>query len=578
MKISIEETKLCKICDKKFKSSRLKIHHVKKEHGLNFEEYIIKVYYNDIYPKCKCGCGTILSFKPFKRGPFFSEYTTNHFPRDPHSSETIELIKKNTKKAIKEKFGVENVFVLRQMKEKAKKTKLEKYGDENYNNMDKNKQTMLDKYGVDNGRYLVKNTKTSVIEKEVADKLNAEHKFVYKNKEFDIRLENDLIEIDGDFWHPDKLENLTLIQISSAINDKNKIDIINESDFNMYKIHTSNIPENISLDTLKENSYEPDYSISYYQKILTKEYFKRYIEKKGKDKLKKYNLLLLKFIRTFQKDFPYMITYEKLNTIIETINRYDMNRIIDGNIFKNYISTVGVNYLKSHFKSYWHSKYESNRLSPYEAWYDDDVMRKVIAYRIGINNSNEVFDFSLHQLIRGLAARRYTISFFKPLLAASIYKYFLGGIKQPIVIDPCAGFGGRMLGFKSVYPDGKYIGIEPNGDIYNELVKLSKKFNNVELYNCKLEDYTESFDCDLTFTSVPYYNNETYSNGTNIEIEEWKNMMKYLLGNYKNVLVNISQNSYKLLNFNYSEKYIINNNTSHFNQSNNIKEELLLKL
>lgn len=36
--------------------------------------------------------------------------------------------------------------------EKSKKTKLEKYGNENYNNIEKNKQTCLEKYGVDNIR------------------------------------------------------------------------------------------------------------------------------------------------------------------------------------------------------------------------------------------------------------------------------------------------------------------------------------------------------------------------------------------------------------------------------------------
>ena len=72
-------------------------------------------------------------------------------------------------------------------------------------------------------------------------------------------------------------------------------------------------------------------------------------------------------------------------------------------------------------------------------------MQEVIDYRIGLNNSDDIFDFSLHQLIRGLSARRITTSFFKPLLAASIYKHFIGNeVLNPVVFDPCCGFGGTF--------------------------------------------------------------------------------------------------------------------------------------
>jgi hypothetical protein len=53
-----------------------------------------------------------------------------------------------SKEAIKEQFGVDNVFQLEHIKEKSKKTKLEKYGDENYNNLEKNKLTTFERYGV----------------------------------------------------------------------------------------------------------------------------------------------------------------------------------------------------------------------------------------------------------------------------------------------------------------------------------------------------------------------------------------------------------------------------------------------
>lgn len=142
-KVSLEEAKTCQICKEKFKSTRKRSYHVRKKHNLNFEEYIVKVYFDGKWPECKCGCETKLSFKGRKLGPWFSNYTKNHFPRDSHSKKTKKKIEKRTKKAIKEKFGVENVFQLDSIKEKSKKTKKRKYGNKNYNNKEKNIKSQL---------------------------------------------------------------------------------------------------------------------------------------------------------------------------------------------------------------------------------------------------------------------------------------------------------------------------------------------------------------------------------------------------------------------------------------------------
>jgi len=232
--------------------------------------------------------------------------------------------------------------------------------------------------------------------------------------------------------------------------------------------------------------------------------------------------------------------------------------------------------LKSHFMSYWKSRYSVNA-SPIQMWSDDETMKKIIKYRIGINNSDEIFNFSLHQLVRGISARRACISFFKPQLAANIYNHFLTGISNPSVIDPCAGFGGRLLGFKSIFPNGKYIGIEPNPETYAELQTLAKEFTNVELHNCKLEEYTGNKDCDLTFTSVPYFGTEIYSDGLIQTEANWKRMMHTLTESYKNILLNISEASYNSYPFQYEEKYLLENNVSHFSKNKDKKHEYILK-
>lgn len=61
--------------------------------------------------------------------------------------ENIEARINASKKAVKEKFGVDNVFQLEFIKDKSKETKREKYGDENYNNFEKQVKTIREKYG-----------------------------------------------------------------------------------------------------------------------------------------------------------------------------------------------------------------------------------------------------------------------------------------------------------------------------------------------------------------------------------------------------------------------------------------------
>ncbi len=61
--------------------------------------------------------------------------------------EILQKQSESYKKTMRENFGVENSFQLENVKEKSKETKLEKYGDENYNNPEKVHQTKLEKYG-----------------------------------------------------------------------------------------------------------------------------------------------------------------------------------------------------------------------------------------------------------------------------------------------------------------------------------------------------------------------------------------------------------------------------------------------
>jgi G:T-mismatch repair DNA endonuclease (very short patch repair protein) len=97
---------------------------------------------------------------------------------------------------------------------KVKQTKLERYGDENYNNTERNVETMLSKYGVPYSFYLPhsrSNGKTiskgqrKLFEnlKERYNDVLLEHYLEDVNKSVDIYIpsKNKIIEYFGDYWH-----------------------------------------------------------------------------------------------------------------------------------------------------------------------------------------------------------------------------------------------------------------------------------------------------------------------------------------------------------------------------------------
>ena len=117
--ITEDESKICKLDNKIFNSSKLMIWHVRKTYKLDFENYILKAYYNDIRPKC-LKTGNELTFKASKLGPFFHNYSRNNFLRNKHTDETKKKIKSRCEKTILEKYGVKNVFSAEWCKEKIK--------------------------------------------------------------------------------------------------------------------------------------------------------------------------------------------------------------------------------------------------------------------------------------------------------------------------------------------------------------------------------------------------------------------------------------------------------------------------
>ena len=142
--MKIEFNYICKICNEKLNKNWR--YHVTNIHSISPENYILQYYFNNTTPICQCGCNTPVSYKIYNNFIHVSDYAFNHMPKKKHTPETIDKIKINTKLAIQNKYGTDNVFKLKEFQDKANQTKLSKYGDIKYNNAKKNKQTQLDNF------------------------------------------------------------------------------------------------------------------------------------------------------------------------------------------------------------------------------------------------------------------------------------------------------------------------------------------------------------------------------------------------------------------------------------------------
>ena len=159
------------------------------------------------------------------------------------------------------------------------------------------------------------------------------------------------------------------------------------------------------------------------------------------------------------------------------------------------------------------------------------------------------------------------ITFFKPSIAKHIYQRF----GATSVLDPCSGWGGRMLGAMACSPAGsvRYQGFDTNTDlkpVYDRMSVLLKSWghtsdqSSVDFRSCLDADFSK-LDYDCVLTSPPYYDLEIYPNQSDLPSETtWyrRFLMPMIARSYKymkvggHCCINISPEMYeKMLSFGF---------------------------
>ena len=194
-------------------------------------------------------------------------------------------------------------------------------------------------------------------------------------------------------------------------------------------------------------------------------------------------------------------------------------------------SPLGLSLANCFHPEMWWTKCERFR-TPMEVYNDDEMFYDCIRKAIKFWHDRRPLTPSNIRRILATYVNTKRVSNFRPTVARALFERYSnnGGV----ILDPAAGYGGRMIG---AFPLKRtYIGIDPNNNAHKGNLAMQKTLAKettgyVELIDRCAEDIIPQFSTgsiDLVIFSPPYFRREHYSNETNqswlryLTYDEWK--------------------------------------------------------
>lgn len=194
-------------------------------------------------------------------------------------------------------------------------------------------------------------------------------------------------------------------------------------------------------------------------------------------------------------------------------------------------STYGYHVADTYHPHRLHATAQGKR-SPFDSFHIDASLKH--ALELELDASNRINDklFASLMIVRGTQA----CSNFKPGYAMALYRRFAK--KGETVLDPCTGYGGRLVGWLASRLGGTYIGVDPNVPTHQGNTKLAEalaqKSQRVELHNAPFEDVATSIarasSVGFAFTSPPYFAKEMYSDADTQSWVRYKTIDEWVAG------------------------------------------------
>lgn len=208
-----------------------------------------------------------------------------------------------------------------------------------------------------------------------------------------------------------------------------------------------------------------------------------------------------------QVDFTTTYTDDQLKKDWQALKKYDTT-----DTYINSTNRIGMK-LCEHFMPNFYDIEDNQGNSFRKYWSDTKLLEKVLA-----GNRKSHSTPYLSELKRGIyfATGMPKSTMYRPQLSKIITK----GAEH--VLDPCAGWGGRMLG--AVANGAFYTAFEPNPTTFNNLQQLINFLDidkNVRIIcdDARNIDHYDIPKADVVLTSPPYFDLEIYSNDNNQSVQ-----------------------------------------------------------
>jgi len=173
--------------------------------------------------------------------------------------------------------------------------------------------------------------------------------------------------------------------------------------------------------------------------------------------------------------------------------------------------------------AYMPHRYEArniNAVSALQAFRDEQRLSRAVEFCLKHGKP----DVSPDALRGALTALNRTPGHFSPKLAYAIVKRYChpGGV----VLDPCAGWGGRLVG--TLLADCSYVGVEPEPRTHAALHRVGERLRNlggtqppILLQGGIQEVDLGTVRADFAMTSPPFWNQEVYGDADLGSLAEW---------------------------------------------------------
>ena len=185
---------------------------------------------------------------------------------------------------------------------------------------------------------------------------------------------------------------------------------------------------------------------------------------------------------------------------------------------------------------------EKDDISIFESLQHDDKLSGLA--RLYLYNLEHGCNNAFYSAIqRGYQNIQY-INEFPPFVARTIYDTYGKKSGEKLrVLDPCAGWGGRMIGCASLL-NTDYTACDPSTQTYEGLLKLGEWLRTLQptfdfhVHKLPYEDFESDEKFDVALTSPPYYNTEHYSDEPTNSLNRYDTFEKWVDGFYTPLIVN----------------------------------------